>query len=123
MPTVEISKDFRFEAAHHLPNVPPDHKCRRLHGHSYRIKIVVRGEVGEESGWVQDFADLSEAAGPIIKQLDHYYLNEIDGLENPTSEHVALWIWDRIAPALPMLYCVEVAETCMSRCVYYGPNA
>lgn len=117
---MEIFKEFSFEAAHFLPNVPADHKCRRLHGHSFKIAIFVSGTVGEESGWVMDFADLKKAFKPIHAQLDHYFLNEITGLENPTSENLARWIWDRLKPSLPALSKIEIRETCTSGCVYRG---
>jgi len=116
----EIFREFTFEAAHRLPNVPEGHKCARLHGHSYRVEIRVGGEVGEESGWVVDFADLSAAFKPLMAQLDHYYLNEVPGLENPTSEVLARWIWDRLAPSLGGLQEVIVRETCTSGCSYRG---
>jgi 6-pyruvoyltetrahydropterin/6-carboxytetrahydropterin synthase len=117
---VELSKTFTFEAAHRLPNVPADHKCRRLHGHSFKIEIVVRGPVDPETGWLMDFAQIREAFEPLHRRLDHYYLNEIEGLENPTSENLARWIWERLAPNLPYLHRVSVAETCTSACHYYG---
>jgi 6-pyruvoyltetrahydropterin/6-carboxytetrahydropterin synthase len=117
---MEIMKEFRFEAAHRLPRVPEGHKCRRLHGHSYRVRLVVRGEVDPELGWVRDFADLKEAFEPLRQRLDHYYLNEVEGLSNPTSENLAVWIWDRLVGPLPGLAEVHVAETCTSACVYRG---
>ena len=117
---MEIFKEFTFEAAHRLPNVPAGHKCARLHGHSYRVVLHVDGPVDDHAGWVCDFADLSAAMRPLLDQLDHYYLNEIDGLENPTSEVLARWIWDRVQPALPELSQVVVRETCTSGCVYRG---
>jgi 6-pyruvoyltetrahydropterin/6-carboxytetrahydropterin synthase len=116
----EIFKEFSFEAAHRLPNVPEGHKCARLHGHSYRVEIRVGGEVGGESGWVIDFADLSAAFKPLHAQLDHYYLNEIPGLENPTSEVLAKWIWDRLEATLSGLKEVIIRETCTSGCSYRG---
>lgn len=116
----EIFREFTFEAAHRLPNVPKGHKCARLHGHSYRIEVRVHGEVGQESGWVTDFADLSRAFKPIHEILDHYYLNDIPGLENPTSEVLARWIWDRLAIELGGLSEVVVRETCTSGCSYRG---
>ena len=119
---VEIYKEFRFEAAHRLPNVPATHKCARLHGHSFRVRVVVKGDVGETTGWVIDFDDIRVAFEPILARLDHYYLNEIDGLENPTSERLAEWIWIRLAPRLPGLARLEVMETCTSGCVYAGPE-
>lgn len=119
----EIFREFTFEAAHRLPFVPADHKCARLHGHSYRVQIRVRGQVGRESGWVIDFADIKDAFSPLHVQLDHYYLNEIEGLENPTSENLARWIWERLVASLPGLYEVVVCETCTSGCVYRGEAA
>lgn len=117
---VELRKSFQFEAAHRLPNVPADHKCARLHGHSFRVEIAVSGECDPNLGWLIDYAELSGAFKPILDRLDHYYLNEISGLENATSENVARWIWDRLKPALPLLVEVVVAETCQSRCIYRG---
>jgi 6-pyruvoyltetrahydropterin/6-carboxytetrahydropterin synthase len=119
---MEICKTFDFEAAHRLPNVPPGHKCARLHGHSFRVSVYVTGPVGEDTGWVMDFADIKAAFEPIEKQLDHYYLNEIDGLENPTSENLARWIWRRLKPTLPMLSKLVVHETCTSKCIYRGDD-
>jgi 6-pyruvoyltetrahydropterin/6-carboxytetrahydropterin synthase len=116
---VEIFREFTFEAAHRLPEVPPGHKCARLHGHSYRLEVHIDGDVDPALGWVMDFADLKEAVRPVIDQLDHYYLNEIPGLENPTSENVACWAWKRLADSLP-LTAIVVRETCISGCVYRG---
>lgn len=117
---MEIYKEFTFEAAHRLPNVPEGHKCARLHGHSFMVRITVSGDVGEQSGWIMDFGDLKGAFHPIWKQLDHYYLNDIAGLDNPTSENIAIWIWNRLKPALPELSRIEIRETCTSGCVYTG---
>lgn len=119
---MEIFKIFTIEAAHRLLNVPENHKCRRLHGHSFKIEVRIRGPVGEHSGWVQDFAELSEAFDPLFRQLDHSYLNEIPGLENPTSEHLAMWVWQRLRPRLPLLAEVIVHETCTSGCSYRGES-
>jgi 6-pyruvoyltetrahydropterin/6-carboxytetrahydropterin synthase len=118
---MELFKEFGFEAAHLLPNVPEGHKCARLHGHSFRVEVHVRGDVGPTSGWVMDFADLADAWRPLHEQLDHRYLNDVPGLENPTSEVLAVWIWDRIEPTLPGLSRVVVRETCTSGCRYDGP--
>lgn len=118
---VELYKQFTFEAAHRLPNVPPGHKCARLHGHSFGVELRVSGPVDPDLGWVMDFADIKAAFRPIYDQLDHHYLNEIPGLENPTSEVLAVWIWDRLKPILPMLSAVIVRETCTSGCEYRGP--
>ena len=117
---MEIYKDFTFEAAHRLPNVPKDHKCSRLHGHSFMVRISVDGDIGEHSGWVMDYADLKTAFAPTLDRLDHHYLNDIEGLENPTSENLAVWIWDQLKPRLPNLSRIEVKETCSSGCIYTG---
>jgi 6-pyruvoyltetrahydropterin/6-carboxytetrahydropterin synthase len=100
--------------------VPPGHKCARLHGHSFRIRIVVRGPVDPHTGWLIDFGDLKKAWAPLDAQLDHYYLNDIPGLENPTSEVLARWIWDRLLGTLPQLHEIHVSETCTSGCIYRG---
>ena len=117
---MEIWKEFTFEAAHRLPNLPDDHKCKRLHGHSFRVRIYVDAALDPKLGWVMDFADIKKAFLPVLKQLDHYYLNEIEGLENPTSEVIARWIWRRLKPTLSMLSKVEVQETCTTGCMYAG---
>jgi len=117
---METWKQFTFEAAHMLPNVPESHKCRRLHGHSYSVRIYVDGELDPRLGWVTDFGDIKKAYLPVREQLDHYYLNDIDGLENPTAENIARWIWVRLQPRLPILSKIEIGETCTSGCVYSG---
>jgi 6-pyruvoyltetrahydropterin/6-carboxytetrahydropterin synthase len=113
-----IFRAFTIEAAHRLPNVPVGHKCSRLHGHSFRIELHVSGEVDPRTGWVMDFADLKEAFQPTYDRLDHYYLNDIAGLENPTSENLAHWIWNEMKPKLPNLSRVTIHETCTSGCSY-----
>lgn len=120
-PHMDLVKTFRFEAAHLLPNVAADHKCRRLHGHSFRVDVHLRGPVGERSGWVVDFADVTAAWAPLHDALDHRYLNDVDGLDNPTSENLALWVWERLAPTLPGLCRLVVHETCTSAVAYEGP--
>ena len=117
---MEIFKEFTIEAAHRLPNVPEGHKCARVHGHSFRIEVHVSGPVDERLGWIIDFADIKAAISPVEDALDHRYLNDIAGLENPTSENLARWIWHRVAPALPALSKVVVRETCTTGCVYRG---
>lgn len=119
---MELYKRFQIEAAHRLPNVPPGHKCARLHGHSFRIRLALEGPVAEPAGWVIDFAEVGKAFEPLFRQLDHNYLNEVEGLENPTSENLARWIWARLKPDLPELSAVEVAETCNSGCIYRGAD-
>ena len=113
-----IFKEFTFEAAHRLPNVPAGHKCERLHGHSFRVEVHVTGNVAEPAGWVLDFADISAAWKPLHDVLDHHYLNEVTGLENPTSENLARWVWSRLK--LPRLSRVVVRETCSCGCIYEG---
>jgi len=117
---MELRKTFQIEAAHRLPNVPPGHKCARLHGHSWSIEVAIEGPVGDDTGWVMDYADLKAAFQPIHDQIDHNYLNEIPGLENPTSERLAVWLWNELKPRLPLLSELVIAETCTSRCVYRG---
>ncbi len=119
---MEILKEYTFEAAHLLPNVPPGHKCRRLHGHSFHLTVYVNGPVGENTGWVIDFADISTVVKPVIAKLDHYYLNEIPGLENPTSENIAKWIWRQLKPSLPILTRILLKETCTTGCIYEGED-
>jgi 6-pyruvoyltetrahydropterin/6-carboxytetrahydropterin synthase len=117
---LELRKTFQFEAAHLLPHLPEEHKCRRLHGHSFQAEIAIAGEADPRLGWVMDYAEMGSAFKPLWEQLDHRYLNEIEGLENPTSENLAVWIWNRLKPRLPQLVEVVVAETCNARCVYRG---
>jgi len=119
---MRLYKEFSFEAAHRLPNVPAGHKCARLHGHSFQIRVTVDGPVGEQTGWVMDFADLKSAFRPVYDKLDHRYLNEIVGLENPTSENLARWIWRQLHPTLAGLAEVEVRETCSAGCIYRGDD-
>ena len=116
---MQVWKDVTFEAAHRLPNVPEGHKCARLHGHSYRVRITVEGAVDPHTGMLVDYADIKAAWRPLHERLDHHYLNDIAGLENSTSEVLALWIWRRLVDYLPELACVEVRETCTAgaRCM------
>jgi 6-pyruvoyltetrahydropterin/6-carboxytetrahydropterin synthase len=117
---VRLVKSFGFEAAHDLPTFPQGHKCRRLHGHSFRVDVIVEGEVPEDTGYLIDYGQIKDAAEPIVKELDHRYLNEIEGLSNPTSENLARWIYDRLKPALSQLSAIIVHETCTSSCEYRG---
>jgi 6-pyruvoyltetrahydropterin/6-carboxytetrahydropterin synthase len=118
---VELRREFRFEAAHRLPRVPAGHKCARLHGHSFRVEIVLRGEADAATGWLVDFADVDRAFAPIFARLDHHCLNDVEGLDNPTSEVLAAWIWRHLQPALPMLFAVTVHETHDASCTVFGP--
>lgn len=120
---MEIFKEFTIEAAHWLPHVPEGHKCRRMHGHSFHVQVSVRGPVDPHLGWVMDFAEIKAAWRIIHDQLDHRCLNDVAGLENPTSENLARWIWTQLAPHLPCLSKVVVRETCTSGCVYTGDAA
>ena len=118
---VELSKDYVFEAAHRLPRVPANHKCHRMHGHSFRVEITVAGEVDGATGWLMDFGDVTARVRPIIQEeLDHRSLNDVPGLENPTSEMLCVWLWRRLEPALPGLAAITVHETCEARCTYRG---
>ena len=117
---VRLTRDFTFEAAHLLPKAPEGHKCRRLHGHSFRVEVVVQGEVDPATGWLLDYGDIKDVVEPVRQELDHYYLNEIPGLENPTSENLSAWIWKRLKPRLPTLARLVVHETCEARCEYEG---
>ncbi len=114
-----IYKDFTFEAAHKLPLVPDTHKCSKLHGHSFKVRISVEDELSD-LGWVIDYADIKSACGPVIEVLDHSYLNKVPGLDNPTSENIARWLWNKIQPKLTILSEIEVKETCNTGCVYRG---
>jgi 6-pyruvoyltetrahydropterin/6-carboxytetrahydropterin synthase len=104
----ELSKTFRFDAGHRLPNVPPDHRCARPHGHSYRLTVVVAGEVDRQAGWVMDYGRINQAVEPLLRQLDHVNLNEVEGLHNPTSEHIAQWLWESQWPN-PNRPCAPIA--------------
>ena len=115
---MHVFREFSFEAAHRLPKVPPGHKCGRLHGHSFRVEVHVNGDVDKSTGMVIDFADIKCAFAPLHEQLDHHFLNEVPGLENPTSENLAEWIWDKLRDELP-LSLIVVRETCTSG-VSYG---
>ena len=120
---VELEYEFRFEAAHRLPNVPAGHKCHRLHGHSFRATVTVQGPVDPHLGWYIDYAEIRNAVEPIRLQLDHNFLNEVEGLSNPTSEVLARGIWDRLLPSFSGMVAIRVAETCTSSCVYRGERS
>ena len=115
---IRLLRKYQIEAAHRLPNLPADHKCSRLHGHSFQIELVVGGEVDPKLGWVLDYAEIDTIFQPFFDQLDHHYLNEVEGLENPTSENLARWIFERLDPSLPGLEEVRVSETCSESCIY-----
>jgi 6-pyruvoyltetrahydropterin/6-carboxytetrahydropterin synthase len=119
---MEIFKVFTIEAAHRLPHVPAGHKCGRLHGHTFQIEVHVQGPLDPKLGWIIDFADIKSAFRPIEEQIDHNYLNEVEGLENPTSENVARWVWRNLKPSLPCLSKIVIRETCSSGCIYAGES-
>jgi|TARA_B110000305_G_C19278109_1_gene557875 6-pyruvoyltetrahydropterin/6-carboxytetrahydropterin synthase len=116
---MKLFKEFTFEAAHKLPMVPKDHKCFQLHGHSFKVRVYVQGQVNE-IGWVMDFSELKSICKPWIEKLDHSYLNDIQGLNNPTSENIAIWLWNNLITSLPQLSAIEIMETCNSGCLYSG---
>ena len=117
---MDLFKKITFEAAHRLPNAPEGNKCARLHGHSFTVEIHVSGPVNQHTGWVMDYAEIKATFDPLFQQLDHHYLNEIPGLENPTSENIARWIWGRLHPGLSLLSRIVVHETCTAGCSYEG---
>ncbi len=119
---MEIFKVFTFDAAHWLPRVPEGHKCAKMHGHSFRVEIHLRGKAGSDSGWVKDFAEIAAAFEPLLEQLDHKNLNRIEGLENPTSENLCRWIWVRLKPVLPQLSRIVLQESPESGCIYEGED-
>jgi 6-pyruvoyltetrahydropterin/6-carboxytetrahydropterin synthase len=118
-----LERTYRFEAAHFLPKVPEGHKCARMHGHSYAITVVIEGDIDPEKGWLLDFSEIDEHVNPLVRRLDHHVLNQVEGLENPTSELLAVWLWNAIHATLPILVEVQVAETTSSRCIYRGTGA
>ena len=118
---VELTREYRFEAAHRLPKVPAEHKCFRMHGHSFVIEVSVAGEMDPSMGWLVDFGDITAVVEPLLKrELDHRALNDVPGLENPTSEMLCAWLWRRLAPSLPGLSAITVQETCTARCTIRG---
>lgn len=118
---VELTREFHFEAAHRLPMVPPEHKCFRMHGHSFRVEVCVAGEIDPKLGWFVDFGEIAATVEPLLKQeLDHRTLNDVPGLENPTSEVLCGWLWKRLQPLVPGLLAITVHETCTARCTYRG---
>ena len=118
---VALTRSYRFEAAHRLPMVPPAHKCARMHGHSFEVEITVAGEIDERMGWLVDYAEITKVVEPLLKnELDHRSLNDVPGLENPTSEVLCGWLWQRLRPQLQLLSKITVAETCTARCSYRG---
>lgn len=119
---MRIHKEFRFDSAHYLPNLPDGHKCGNLHGHTFTVELHIEGKADVYSGWVKDFGEIDRQFKPVLEELDHCCLNEISGLSNPTSENIAIWIWDRIESLYPGLFQVTVKETPTSSASYRGPD-
>jgi 6-pyruvoyltetrahydropterin/6-carboxytetrahydropterin synthase len=119
---MEIFRDFKIAAAHRLINLPEGHKCAQLHGHSFHIRVAIKGEVGSETGWVMDFADIKKAVKPVLLMIDHRNLNDIDGLSNPTCENIAIWLWEKLKINLPGLSQIIIRENSESGCIYNGPT-
>jgi len=117
---MEIYKEFSFDSAHFLPNVPEGHKCKQMHGHTYRLRVYVKGNPGQKTGWLIDFKELKDIALPVIDQLDHKLLNDIQGLENPTAENLTIWVWDHLKSLLPTLDHIELKETSSTGVIYNG---
>jgi len=122
MAEMEIYKTLRFDAAHRLTGVPATHKCSAMHGHGFEVEIHLKGEVDPQTGFVMDFGDLAKVCEPVLEQLDHAILNEIEGLENPTSENMSVWLWNILKPQLPLLCQLVIKETATSGCIYRGPK-
>lgn len=118
--TMEIYKEFSFDSAHFLPNVPEGHKCKNMHGHTYKLKVFIQGEIDPHLGWIMDFKELKDKLAPVIDQLDHRLINDIKGLENPTAENITVWIWQQIKPVLPQLSKIELYETPTTGVIYAG---
>lgn len=114
----ELKQHFQIESARFLPQLPKSHPCARLHGHSFKIILTLTGDLDPNLGWVIDYNEIQAKMKPLLEQIDHRVLNEVEGLQNPTSELLAKWIFDRAQPALPMLVKVMVAETPSTECTY-----
>lgn len=117
---MEIYKEFTFDSAHFLPYVPDGHKCKNMHGHTYRLRVYIKGKPDEKLGWIMDFKDLKDAVNPVIDLLDHKLLNDVPGLENSTAENITIWIWQKIKPVLPGLSRIELYETPTTGVLYSG---
>jgi len=115
-----VYKKFTIESARSLPNLPDSHPCKRLHGHSFKIIITVKGEINKKTGFIIDFNDIDTAFNPIKNKLDHVYLNDIEGLNNPSSENICKWIWKKLKNKLPGLSMIEIKETTSTGCKYKG---
>jgi 6-pyruvoyltetrahydropterin/6-carboxytetrahydropterin synthase len=117
---MEIYKEFSFDSAHFLPHVPDGHKCKNMHGHTYKLRVILKGQPDPVLGWIMDFKDLKDIVGKVIDQLDHKLINDIEGLENPTAENITIWIWNQIHSLLPQLNRIELYETPTTGVIYAG---
>ncbi len=117
---MEIYKEFSFDSAHFLPHVPEGHKCRNMHGHTYRLRVYVQGTPDPHLGWIMDFKELKDALSGVIDRLDHKLINDVPGLENPTAENITIWIWQQVRPLLPQLSKIELYETPTTGVIYTG---
>lgn len=117
---MEIFREFTFDAAHRLDHLPEGHKCARVHGHTYRLTVFVNGALDPDLGWIVDFAEVKRLTNEVIDTLDHHFLNEVEGLEQPTTELICVWIWDRLKPKLPGLCRLKLWENQNSGCTYAG---
>lgn len=115
-----LTKEFRFEAAHTLPSLPDGHKCRQMHGHSFKVEITIEGEVDPAIGWIYDHKKISQAMDPLLERMDHSYLNDIEGLESPTIELIAAWFWKKLEKDLPGLFEIKIYETPTASCAFRG---
>ena len=118
--TTTLFREFTIEAGRYLPNLAPEHPCARMHGHTFMVQIHVTGKVDEEKGWIMDFNELDDKLEEIRQLLDHRVLNEVPGLENPTTELLARWIWGRLVKELPGLSRIVIQENAYSGCIYTG---
>ncbi|MEM8758506.1 MAG: 6-carboxytetrahydropterin synthase QueD [Planctomycetota bacterium] len=117
---MEVFREFTFDAAHRLDHLPAGHKCARVHGHTYRLRVSASGPLDPKIGWIVDFAEIKALTHEVLEPLDHHLLNEVPGLEQPTTERIAVWLWDRLKPALPGLTRIELWENANSGVVYAG---
>src|SRR5690554_5163463 len=117
---MEIFKTFTFDSAHFLPNVPHGHKCKQMHGHTYKMTVYFEGPLDKDLNWVVDFAEVKNVVKPIIDMVDHKVLNDIPGLENPTCEGIAKWLWEKVKANMPQLSKIELCETPTSGVIYTG---
>lgn len=115
-----IYKQFTFDAAHYLPHVTDHHKCKKTHGHTYHLTLFFDGNISPDMGWIIDYSEIKNVVTPILKLVDHQFLNEVEGLENPTCELICIWLWKKIKPLITELKRIELKETPTSGAIYEG---